>query len=491
VKQRLRRFLTVLTLSTCCAVLALPSSAGAAVVAAGAGTTPRVAVDANGVGYLTWVETGSSTLRYCRLPATATACTAPFSYADADQDVVGGYALLPGDGRVLLVDARGVSPSIRKLLWTSTDGGVSFGAPTLIAGMAVNGDNIGSGAAYVPAGTLGLAEPSVFTLGQLLGTSAPFQASGLGPGTATPTAELTPNVSASFSVDGATLIAVLSSFDQISWTRYAGPVPASPDTLNNAANWTPPAVIGPRAAAQLETRVVSGPGGIYVGYAIQAAAGSDAFVIRRFDGAGWGAPTTIATNVDAPDLFEDPTGRLHAIWAGAGGLHYRSTTNTSNTAWDAPQTVATGDNFAFARLAVNAAGNGWATWAGNTGVKAIPLHGVYSGPQSVVQTSGFGATYKLGIPKRCVAPGQRFRVTLSWRRQKRKGNLFVKVKRADFYLGTTRLRKDTSAPFVHTYDVRVTQRPGSTLRLRARAFIKVKHGTTPKKSIFAKVKVCG
>jgi hypothetical protein len=76
------------------------------------------------------VETTSSTLQYCKVPATATACTAPFSYADADQDVVGGYALLPGVGRVLLVDARGVSPTIRKLLWTSADGGASFGGPT-------------------------------------------------------------------------------------------------------------------------------------------------------------------------------------------------------------------------------------------------------------------------------------------------------------------------------------------------------------------------
>jgi hypothetical protein len=64
------------------------------------------------------------------------------------------------------------------------------------------------------------------------------------------------------------------------------------------------------------------------------------------------------------------------------------------------------------------------------------------------------------------------------------------VRRADFYLGTRRLRIDTTAPYVHTYDVRVTQPPGSTLSLRARAFIKVRHGKEPKKSIFAKVKVC-
>jgi hypothetical protein len=31
---------------------------------------------------------------------------------------------------------------------------------------------------------------------------------------------------------------------------------------------------------------------------------------------------------------------------------------------------------------------------------------------------------------------------------------------------------------------------GSTIRLRARAFIKVKRGKSPKKSIFATIKVC-
>ncbi|HWH94113.1 MAG TPA: hypothetical protein VNT03_09645 [Baekduia sp.] len=486
------RFRLLSMMLACCSALALAlaGAASGAVVAAGPGSLPHIEVDADGAGYLTWVQGDSSAFRYCKLPATATACTAPFSYADTSQDVEGGYALLPGDGRVLLVDARGVSPQINKLLWTSTDGGMTFGAPTQIAGMAVNGANIGAGALYVRPGMLGLGAESIFTLGKLQGSSAAFQASGVGPSTATATADLAPSVSTSLAVQGDTLLVALSDFNQLSWSRYAGPVPATPETLNAAANWTAPALIGPRYAAQLETRLVAGPGGIYVGYAIETGPARDAFVVRRFDGTGWGAPQTIATDIDFPDLYEDPSGRLHAIWADPAGLHYTYATNTTNTAWSEPQTVSTGDNFAFARLAVNAAGNGWAAWAGGTGVKAIPLHGTYSGPQTTVETSGSGASYTLGVPKSCVSPGQRFRVTLTWKRQRRKGNLFVKVKRADFYLGTSRVRIDTKVPFVHTYDVRVTQRPGSTLRLRARAFIKVKHGKTPKKSIIAKVKVC-
>jgi hypothetical protein len=299
-------------------------------------------------------------------------------------------------------------------------------------------------------------------------------------------------VATDIALQGDTLLAALSDFGTLSWSRYVGPVPATAAALNTAANWSAPSVIGPRNAAELDTRLVSGPGGAYVGSVVEVGAAQNQLVVRKFDGAGWGPPVTVAADVGAADLSEDGAGRLHALWEQGGELHYRSTTDTANTAWSAPQTVATGDNYAFARLAVNAAGNGWATWAGNGGVvRAIPLHGLYTGPQTGVQSSGFGGTYTLGIPKGCVRPGQQFRVTLTWKRQKRKGNLFVKVRRTDFYLGTKRLRIDTTVPFAYTYSVRVTQAPGSTISLRARAFIKVKRGKSPKKSLFAKVGVCG
>src|SRR5205823_18917 len=86
--------------------------------------------------------------------------------------------------------------------------------------------------------------------------------------------------------------------------------------------------------------------------------------------------------------------------------------------------------------------------------------------------------------------GLRFRVTLRWKRQRRKGNLFVKVRRTDFYLGAKRLKIDLRAPFLYTYRVLVTQPAGSTITVRARAFIKVKRGKSPKKSLRVKVGVC-
>ena len=53
-----------------------------------------------------------------------------------------------------------------------------------------------------------------------------------------------------------------------------------------------------------------------------------------------------------------------------------------------------------------------------------------------------GAKISFGVPKGCVNPGQTFTVTLTWKKQKRKGNRFVKVRRADFYIGRTRVKID-------------------------------------------------
>jgi hypothetical protein len=102
-----------------------------------------------------------------------------------------------------------------------------------------------------------------------------------------------------------------------------------------------------------------------------------------------------------------------------------------------------------------------------------------------------GASIKFGVPSGCVAPGSTFRVTLTWKKAKRKGNRFVKVRRADFYIGSKRVKIDKKAPFVQTLTVTASAKPGSEVKLRARAYIKVKRGKSPTKSIRSTIKVCG
>jgi len=101
-----------------------------------------------------------------------------------------------------------------------------------------------------------------------------------------------------------------------------------------------------------------------------------------------------------------------------------------------------------------------------------------------------GAKISLGTPSSCVKAGSTFKVTLTWKKQRRKGNKFVKVRRADFYIGSKRVKIDKKAPFTQTLKVTATTKKGSTITVKARAYIKVTKGRSPTKSISSKIKVC-
>ena len=121
-------------------------------------------------------------------------------------------------------------------------------------------------------------------------------------------------------------------------------------------------------------------------------------------------------------------------------------------------------------------------------VQLIPI--TQSGAAKTTTVTTPGASIGFSVPNTCVQPGSTFKVTLKWKRQKRKGNLFVKVTRADFYIGAKVAKIDKQAPFVQTLKVTASAKRGSTITLRARAFIKVTHGKVPKKSIKSSIKVC-
>jgi len=109
---------------------------------------------------------------------------------------------------------------------------------------------------------------------------------------------------------------------------------------------------------------------------------------------------------------------------------------------------------------------------------------------SVTLASVPGGVVRLAVPSGCVRRGGTFRTTLSWKKQKRKGNVFVKVRRTDFFVGSRRILLDRKAPFSARFKVPLSAVPGSTLTVRARAYIKVRRGKSPKKSIRATVRVC-
>jgi len=101
-----------------------------------------------------------------------------------------------------------------------------------------------------------------------------------------------------------------------------------------------------------------------------------------------------------------------------------------------------------------------------------------------------GAKISLGVPNTCVNAGAKFKVTLAWKKQRRKGNKFIKITRTDFYNGRRRVKIVRRPPFVATLTVKSGTKPGAKVKVRARAFMKVKHGKQPTKSISTTITTC-
>jgi hypothetical protein len=140
----------------------------------------------------------------------------------------------------------------------------------------------------------------------------------------------------------------------------------------------------------------------------------------------------------------------------------------------------------------NAGNAGSATLGVTVGAPPPPPPPAKPAPTTLTKTvTSNGGSISFGVPRACVHPGQTFTVTLTFKKQKRKGNKFVKVTRTDFYIGAKRVKIDKQAPFRQTLRVTVKAKAGSTISLKARAYIKVKRGKSPKKSITSKIRVCG
>ncbi len=124
-----------------------------------------------------------------------------------------------------------------------------------------------------------------------------------------------------------------------------------------------------------------------------------------------------------------------------------------------------------------------------TPVSPVPAApGVATTRTTTVRTPG--ALISLTLPRACVRRGGVFKTTLRWKKVKRKGNVFVKINRTDFYVNAKRVRIDRRAPFAASFRIPFSAKAGSTIVVRARAYIKVKKGRAPKKSIRASVRIC-
>lgn len=524
--------------------IALLSTAGTAAAAtpftAGTGSDPDVAVTPNGTAFVAYNVDSPHRINVCRVARDTDTCAATTTLSFPS----GGSAQEAGEPQVFAVSdtkivvtascwqcgAGGATDRLYKFV--STDGGASFaagveiGRPDSGSTAFPDGNSQADWREDLDGGTLISARSGrVGVYNTALNTEMVTFASGI---------QYRPAVARVPGTGRA--VAVASDLGIIrfgySTSALANPTRAQ---LINAANWTTGQQLSASGITAQEPSLASGPSGLFVGYQRLL---PDQFLVQKFDPAtntfgpaiAIQGSSAIDSSIGYPYLYQDPSGRLHGIWrALTDPRRLRYTVSTDGGAsFSAARSLVSGETVLDPQMAAASDGYGvvaYETVGGSTvrvvrldpfvddgstgttppGTTTTPTPGTtttdplvvgypgprYPGPNRTVTATVPGAELGLDVPKGCVRPGQKFKVTLRFKKQRRKGNLFVKVRRVDFSEGTKLKLRDRKAPFTYTFKVQASKKPGSTVTVRARAFIKVKRGKGPKKSIKTTVKVCG
>jgi hypothetical protein len=488
---------------------------------------------------------------YCRIPVGGSACdvtkvfeypSAPGQVAQADpldisihaprpmEILIAGSCTSCGDG----------SPADQVYMWQSTTSGVSWNPPPFtVAAPTGGGGFLGS----TPT-TAGLSPGALWVCGQcnLLvspgeGNKALVFAQQGAAATAIDTVGSghvhTPSIVSVPVAGGAVpqLVYAASDLGSIQYSVYEGAYDGL--SVADSSKWSfAPKNLTVPAPDSAEPQLSSGPTSTYLTYR-RSVPGDNQILIRRFNSDTTAKSFGLATQIqggdpidnsaDAPDSAQDQSGRVHVIWTSghdAGRLRYVQS-DVSGTTFSNPVSIARGETFGDPDIGAAPSGAGWATWStgGDSPIRVVKLEAISDAPivtpppatctppatgtppnckaptttstKPVTRTvSVSGASITFGVQRACVKPGAKFKVTLTWKKRKKKGNRFVKVAKADFYIGSKIVKTDRVAPFTQTLTVTASAKAGSKLTVKARAHIKVKRGKSPKKSISSSVKVC-
>ena len=533
------RIHTVLWLAAAAAA-ALPTGAVAATpFNIGNGIRPSVAVDGAGNGYFVWLEQRGSNqvdpaqVHFCKVLAGTSTCAVSSQFTvPAGPSYLGDpsgnpQVFLGPDGQPTIITGCSgcFGGGSRTSQFVSSNGGTSFqprpgyGTLGLIGGAYVTGRGEYDAAADAYFGIDDYGEfqrmPPTTVMTNPVALS-PFSGGSLN------------EAAVSFAGSGATQTHVAAFGGSGIGAELRFKHHSNPSDVNTPGNW-----VGGDSSIGTTSHHVSlatGPSGIVL---VSGRDNPTLIEARVFALAGktFGAATTITSgaqgdgSIDSVDVYQAPNGRLHALWhvpsGGSVPAGARYATSADGVTWSAPQSIVADAKMFHAAVAGTADANkGWIVY-GNDDLhdNAIrvatldPLPAVvpppppppplppppppppaisptYTGAAKAIAVSDRNASYSFSVPRGCVAPGQSFTATLKWKRKKRKGSVFVKVSRVDFYLESKRLAIDRTPPFSYRYTIVATQRRGSTIELRARAFTKVRRGKAPKKSLRATITVC-
>ena len=509
-------------------VLALPGGAYAGTpVTIGPGSRPAVAVDPTGTAHVAYEVAGSGRIGYCKLPRGATACTQSSVLGVSAAEGLNIFAPSATNVQIYGSSLCGGNGS-GVVRFASIDGGITFGPAACKT--PNTGMNLTGGENLLDAqGRFLATDINVFESGFL---AFPALAA---PNTASAVAQiLTPGDSSGEGSTGISLakapgrlVAATAYGEGIRYSVYPFDADtASPAALNNAANWTRDLLI-PGANPNAVPSGASGSAGAFIAFNPDPSQLDHVVQVRKLDPATntFGPPvvidgTALDTAMSNVSLSEGGAGRLHLIWSNGdvNEIRYARSTDGGQSFATLGRVAQNGSTIYRTDVAAAPDGQGWATFENATSVVAVPLEPtpdpvapitplpvatppppggavpptpvkpVSSVKETKVSASGADLTFQ--TPRACVRAGSTFVVTLKFAKQKRKGNVFVKVFRVDFSGTGIKRTIDKRAPFRKTLRVKVGTTRGAKVSVRARAFMKVSRGKSPTKSIRASVTVC-
>lgn len=322
---RPRALLGVVALA-CAAAAAMPSPAGATNsftldTNPASGAFAAVAVDSTGSGYFGWERNGGSSpnvTMFCKVPRGGT-CTNAIALptgpaiSDGATAVDGAFPVLGGASTVYVVGQRFIQQDV--VVWTSTDGGSTFGPPAEFpsgvsagsdqsdvlaapaGGFYISSDNPGLAFTSVPA-SAGPAPVTDLTPGGSAGDSTLGLAGGGMAG------NLTGNPVEAFHMGG--------SPQTINFRSYSGT-----GNLNDQASWTATAQV----TSGMQPSLAGGPSGLFLASEDLDSFGHYSQVnVRKYTGSGFGQPIMTLQTDSAYDnggrIFQTPGGRVLVAWVG-------------------------------------------------------------------------------------------------------------------------------------------------------------------------------
>jgi hypothetical protein len=343
------------------ALLIAPAAQAATPFALGPGEDPGLAVDGAGTAYIAWngtENTGTRSLHFCRLPRGATTCQGAATLTEAPFFTLYRPFVTVSGSTVRVVQTRYgflTGEFTRVYLFTSTDGGNTFDAGTVVGGITFQEALAGPGNT--------ISAVSFATTGGGIFQSMP----------AAQNSQASANLSDTHLYEGAVgltpqgrLITVFNDNAGDSQLRLQ----SGAGDPNDAATWGPPVSIG----TQYYAKLAGGPAGLFL---LGQNADRD-LTVRRFTGTTFGTPARAGTGNEAPQagFSQDGGGRLHAVFptfeTNGVALNYAASDDGVNWLSSVLTTQSDGEEM-DTRVATAPDHTGLAVWETATQIRAIAV----------------------------------------------------------------------------------------------------------------------